>query len=60
MVKGDILTCNRCKRTWTQRGDNPPINCPNCKSPRWNKPRVRDPVTHEWLIDRKTGEKLDK
>lgn len=38
--------CNRCinKKTgkphvWIARVTHPPVRCPNCKSPYWNKPR---------------------
>jgi rubrerythrin len=33
------LTCKRCNRSWTQRGRKPPIQCPKCKSPYWNRKR---------------------
>ena len=37
------LKCNRCGHSWTPRSDELPTVCPNpkCKSPYWNKPRVR-------------------
>lgn len=37
------LECNRCGHTWIPRGEELPTACPNptCKSPYWNKPRVR-------------------
>ena len=39
--------CERCRYRWGSRdgtgyrGDQDPNNCPNCKSPYWNKPRKR-------------------
>jgi hypothetical protein len=35
--------CNRCYHTWTGRFVNhTPLQCPNCRNGRWNKPRVRN------------------
>ncbi|GAG32613.1 unnamed protein product [marine sediment metagenome] len=34
-------TCKRCRHSWTQRTLEKPTICPKCKSPYWNKPRVR-------------------
>ena len=32
--------CGRCEHEWVPNNINtPPIVCPNCKSPYWNKPR---------------------
>lgn len=36
-----ILTCIRCSHKWVPRKDIPPKSCPNCRSPYWNKERVR-------------------
>jgi DNA-directed RNA polymerase subunit RPC12/RpoP len=33
--------CLRCGSTWDSKKDNPHY-CPRCKSPFWNKPKVRD------------------
>jgi DNA-directed RNA polymerase subunit RPC12/RpoP len=35
------FTCNRCSHTWTPRENGEPAVCPKCKSPYWNKARVR-------------------
>jgi hypothetical protein len=37
------LKCNRCGHEWIPRDEKPPKVCPNpkCKSPYWNKERVR-------------------
>ena len=35
------FTCNRCGHTWTPRENGEPAVCPKCKSPYWNKERVR-------------------
>lgn len=35
------LFCNRCNQTWIRRGAKLPGTCPRCKSPYWNKERVR-------------------
>lgn len=34
-------TCNRCKHSWWQRTPESPRSCPKCKSPYWNKARIR-------------------
>ena len=36
-----ILNCNRCKHEWATRNKKDPKYCPKCKSPYWNKPRIR-------------------
>src|SRR2546421_12621296 len=35
------LTCKRCGRSWTPRSPKKPVQCPKCKSPYWNKNRVK-------------------
>jgi predicted Zn-ribbon and HTH transcriptional regulator len=35
------LSCKRCGATWTPRKKKRPIQCPKCKSPYWNKERVK-------------------
>ena len=35
------LKCNRCNHSWYSRTPNEPKVCPKCKSPYWNKERVR-------------------
>lgn len=37
----DRLVCNRCNHEWIPRKDELPKTCPKCKSPYWNKKRVR-------------------
>jgi len=45
--QGDWLRCNRCGNPerkghrWMQRGEDPPVSCPDCRSKYWDKPRVR-------------------
>lgn len=40
-------TCNRCGATWDSKSSPAsdkykyPKNCAKCKSPYWNKPRIR-------------------
>ena len=34
-----IVECNRCNHKWATKRE--PKNCPSCKSPYWNKERVR-------------------
>lgn len=36
-----ILQCTRCGWEWATRNHDDPKNCPNCKSPYWNKKKVR-------------------
>ena len=38
----DDLICNRCGATWHQRFDRLPKTCARCRSPYWNKERVRN------------------
>ena len=35
--------CERCGYTWIKRRstEGDPVLCPGCKSPYWNKPRVK-------------------
>jgi predicted Zn-ribbon and HTH transcriptional regulator len=35
------LSCNRCNHSWWARSLSLPKVCPKCKSPYWNKERVR-------------------
>ena len=35
----DKKTCKHCGYTWLPRIDAEPVQCPKCKSPRWNEPR---------------------
>jgi predicted Zn-ribbon and HTH transcriptional regulator len=35
------LKCKRCGYEWEPRIDQEPRQCPHCKSPSWNKERVR-------------------
>lgn len=44
-----FATCNRCNHTWQLRNYNKiPKNCPNCKSPYWNKERIREKKDRDW------------
>ncbi len=35
--------CERCRHQWVKREstEGDPIICPKCKSPYWNKPRIK-------------------
>ena len=33
--------CERCNHKWVPRSHKEPAVCPECKSPYWNKPRIR-------------------
>jgi len=35
-----LHTCNRCEKSWTS-GNKSPGTCAKCRSPYWNKERVR-------------------
>lgn len=35
-------SCGRCDHKWVPRENGEPKVCPSCKSPYWNKPRVRE------------------
>jgi len=37
-----FFTCNRCGHKWTPRENGEPKVCPSCKSPYWNKERIRN------------------
>ena len=38
-----VQQCNRCQHVWLPAKLHVPKWCPLCKSPYWNKPRVRQP-----------------
>jgi len=42
-LKGKIpvLICKRCEWSWFPRTTQLPKVCPRCKSPYWNKPRIK-------------------
>jgi len=41
-IKIDAYKCGRCGHIWVPRSyDDEPRVCPKCKSPYWNKPKVR-------------------
>jgi len=33
--------CERCGHMWVPRTERKPTICPKCKSPYWDKPRLR-------------------
>lgn len=37
----EIMQCNRCKHKWYKRKPDRSKWCPKCKSPYWDKERVR-------------------
>jgi predicted Zn-ribbon and HTH transcriptional regulator len=40
-LKDLLVKCGRCGHEWQKRIEKP-VHCPKCKSPYWNKPRVRE------------------
>ena len=46
-VKITQLECNRCHHKWYPRHLSMPKVCPKCKSPYWNKERVRKSRTKQ-------------
>ena len=46
-IKEKNKTCLRCGHKWIAQIDNP-VCCPRCKSPAWNKPRVREKKESIW------------
>lgn len=34
------MVCKRCGHCWITRRGRPPVQCPDCRSPYWNKERV--------------------
>lgn len=41
------MRCGRCGHEWIPRRERPPDVCSRCKSPYWNRPKVR-PATRGW------------
>jgi predicted Zn-ribbon and HTH transcriptional regulator len=39
-----VQVCNRCGNNWWKRIPGTPKRCPVCKSPYWNKKRIRKVV----------------
>ena len=35
--------CLRCDHLWPKREETPPVKCPQCHSPYWNRERTRKP-----------------
>jgi DNA-directed RNA polymerase subunit RPC12/RpoP len=35
------LSCKRCSHQWTSRSKKPPVQCPKCHSPYWNRERKK-------------------
>ena len=33
--------CKRCGHEWTPRNNEPPKVCPKCKSPYWDRERIK-------------------
>lgn len=44
----DSFKCSRCGRVWKPKHGGIPELCPRCKSPYWNRERMRDPLTGQW------------
>lgn len=39
-IQVTAFSCERCEHIWVPRDINdPPQNCPKCKSPYWDRPR---------------------
>ena len=43
-----IVKCNRCNHEWVLRKKSEPKWCPRCRSPYWNKPRIRLGGRKKW------------
>lgn len=37
----DRCTCERCGHEWDARQAGTPVSCPKCRSPYWDRMRVR-------------------
>ena len=35
------LCCLRCGAVWVPRGQKPPVQCPKCNSPYWDREKER-------------------
>ena len=45
-IEVDGYRCERCNHTWQPRKKKtPPVVCPKCKSPYWNKDRIKEVTT---------------
>lgn len=42
--------CERCGHVWAPRTERRPTICPKCKSPYWDKPRIKPVVVKETNI----------
>ena len=51
-----LLTCTRCGNVWRRRADTLPKVCPKCKSPSWNRERVK--IDAEAYVRRARAEQL--
>lgn len=40
-VKTTECTCSRCQHVWLIKNKELPMTCPGCRSPYWNRERVR-------------------
>ncbi len=40
-IKFTKLKCKRCNYEWLPRKEELPITCPKCRSPYWQKERIR-------------------
>lgn len=43
-MKIPILKCKRCEHKWYPRSANLPKVCGKCKSPYWNRERLRNKI----------------
>ncbi len=34
--------CKRCGHDWMPRTENKPVSCPGCKSPYWDKEKIKN------------------
>ena len=40
----DYANCLRCGHRWVRRQEREPVQCPECRSPFWNRKRARGQV----------------
>ena len=51
-----VFQCTRCDHEWIPRGTKEPKNCPACKSPYWNTPRM-NPDSNQPLAKKRSKSK---
>jgi hypothetical protein len=52
VIVGNGYRCKRCNYGWVSRKSEPPITCPRCKSPFWNRlKKAQEPLDEKKLLN---------